>query len=188
MHFAVVVTPFCCEWAKPAQPVVVSLQANSNSKRKVHIMQFGNFKNITTTTKKVLAGALFAAMALVGGVKAQELVKGAFMLNAETRFGSTVLPAGHYTVSIAPVTALAASGTRVLVFVRPESKAGPVASILAMASSEACETPSGLTLVSESSGMVARSLCLNKQGLAIDFDLPHAIDAAKIKATVAAQQ
>jgi hypothetical protein len=131
------------------------------------------FKNITTTTKKVLAGTLFAAMALVGGVKAQELVKGAFTLNAETRFGSTVLPAGHYTVSIAPVTALTASGTRVLVFVRPESKAGPVASILAMASSEACETPSGLTLVSESSGMVARSLCLSKQGLAIDFDLPR---------------
>jgi hypothetical protein len=173
--------------ACPAGRGVVNKRIQTR-KRKVHIMRFGNFKNITTTTKKVLAGALFAAMALVGGVKAQELVKGAFTLNAETRFGSTVLPAGHYTVSIAPVTALAASGTRVLVFVRPESKAGPVASILAMASNESCETPSGLTLVSESTGMVARSLCLSKQGLAIDFDLPHTVDAAKIKAVVATQQ
>ncbi len=151
-------------------------------------MRIGSLKNVTTTTKRALTGTLFAAMSLVGGVKAQELVKGAFTLNAETRFGSTVLPAGHYTVSIAPVTALAASGTRVLVFVRPESKAGPVASILAMASSEACETPSGLTLVSESSGMVARSLCLSKQGMAIDFDLPHAVDAVKIKGAVTTQQ
>jgi hypothetical protein len=188
MHFAVVVTPFCCEWAKPAQMVVVSPNGEIQNRKGRYIMRFGNLKNINTTTKKVLAGTLFAAMALVGGVKAQELVKGAFTLNAEVRFGSTVLPAGHYTVSIAPVTALAASGTRVLVFVRPESKAGPVASILAMASSETCETPSGLTLVSESSGMVARSLCLSKQGLAIDFDLPHAIDATKIKTSVATQQ
>jgi hypothetical protein len=145
------------------------------------------FEKITATTKKILAGALCAAMALVGGVKAQELVKGAFTLNAEARFGSTVLPAGHYTVSIAPVTALSATGARVLVFVRPESKPGPVASILAMASTEGCDTPSGLTLVSESSGLVARSLCLGKQGLSIDFDLPHA-EATKIKAAVATQQ
>ena len=145
------------------------------------------FETITATTKKILAGTLLAAMALVGGVKAQELVKGAFTLNAEARFGSTILPAGRYTVSIAPVTALSSSGSRVLVFVRPDAKAGPVASILAMASSEGCDTPSGLTLVSESSGLVARSLCLDKQGLSIDFDLPHA-EVAKIKAAVATQQ
>src|ERR1700760_919964 len=150
-------------------------------------MRLEHFKSFHAT-KKVLAATLFAAMAVAGGVKAQELVKGAFTLTAETRFGSTVLPAGHYTVSIAPVTALAASGTRVLVFVRPESKSGPVASILAMASNENCETPSGLTLVSESSGLIARSLCLGKQGLAIEFDAPRAADPAKIKAAVSAQQ
>jgi hypothetical protein len=161
---------------------------NSNSKRKVHIMQIKNLKFITATTKKVALASALAAVALVGAVKAQELVKGAFTLNAETRFGSTILPAGHYTVSVAPVTALAASGTHVLVFVRPDSKPGPVASILAMASNEACETPSGLTLVSESNGLTARSLCLGKQGLSIDFDLPHANEAAKIKAAVASQQ
>lgn len=150
-------------------------------------MHTETLKNISATTKKVVLGGALAVVALLGAAKAQELVKGAFTLNAETRFGSTILPAGHYTVSIAPVTALAASGTRVLVFVRPDSKPGPVASILAMASSEACEAPSGLTLVSESNGLVARSLCLGKQGLAIDFDLPHASETAKIKAAVAAQ-
>ena len=151
-------------------------------------MRIENRKSITSVAKKVVLATALGAVALLGVAKAQELVKGAFTLNAETHFGSTILPAGHYTVSIAPVTAVAASGTRVLVFVRPDSKPGPVASILAMASSEACDTPSGLTLVSESNGLVARSLCLSKQGLAIDFDLPHAGEVAKIKASVASQQ
>ncbi len=151
-------------------------------------MRIENRKSITSVAKKVVVATALGAVALLGAAKAQELVKGAFTLNAETHFGSTILPAGHYTVSIAPVTAVAASGTRVLVFVRPDSKPGPVASILAMASSEACDTPSGLTLVSESNGLVARSLCLSKQGLAIDFDLPHAGEVAKIKASVASQQ
>jgi hypothetical protein len=151
-------------------------------------MRIENRKSITAVAKKVVLATALGAVALLGAAKAQELVKGAFTLNAETHFGSTILPAGHYTVSIAPVTAVAASGTRVLVFVRPDSKPGPVASILAMASNEACDTPSGLTLVSESNGLVARSLCLSKQGLAIDFDLPHASEVAKIKASVATQQ
>jgi hypothetical protein len=151
-------------------------------------MQIENLKKITATARKIAVATALGTIALLGAVKAQELVKGAFTLNAETRFGSTVLPAGHYTVSIAPVTAMTASGSRVLVFVRPDSKPGPVASILALASSEACENPSGLTLVSESNGLVARSLCLGKQGLAIDFDMPHAGEAAKIKAAVAPQQ
>ena len=151
-------------------------------------MRIDNRKSITSVAKKVVVATALDAVALLGAAKAQELVKGAFTLNAETHFGSTILPAGHYTVSIAPVTGVAASGTRVLFFVRPDSKPGPVASILAMASSEACDTPSGLTLVSESNGLVARSLCLSKQGLAIDFDLPHAGEVAKIKASVAAQQ
>ncbi len=151
-------------------------------------MQIENLKKVAAVGKKVVLVTALGAFALLGAAKAQELVKGAFTLNAETRFGSTILPAGHYTVSIAPVTAMTASGTRVLVFVRPDSKPGPVASILALASSEACENPSGLTLVSESNGLVARSLCLSKQGLAIDFDVPRASEAAKIKAAVATQQ
>jgi hypothetical protein len=151
-------------------------------------MQIENWKKVAAIGTKVVFGTMLGAVALLGAAKAQELVKGSFTLNAETRFGSTILPAGHYTVSIAPVTALAASGTRVLVFVRPDSKPGPVASILALASSESCENPSGLTLVSEPNGLVARSLCLGKQGLAIGFDMPHAGEATKIKAAVTAQQ
>jgi hypothetical protein len=151
-------------------------------------MRIENLKKITAIGKKVALGTALGAVALLGVAKAQELVKGAFTLNADTRFGSTILPAGHYTVSIAPVTAMTASGTRVLVFVRPDSKPGPVASILALASSESCENPSGLTLVSESNGLVARSLCLDKQGLAIDFDMPRAGETAKIKAAVVTQQ
>jgi hypothetical protein len=151
-------------------------------------MQIENLKKITAIGKKVVLATALGAVALLGAAKAQELVKGAFTLTADTRFGSTILPAGHYTVSIAPVTEMTASGTRVLVFVRPDSKPGPVASILALASAEACENPSGLTLASESNGLVARSLCLSKQGLAIDFDTPHTGEAAKVKAAVAAQQ
>lgn len=151
-------------------------------------MRIENLKKIAAIGKKVVLATALGAVALLGAAKAQELVKGAFTLNADTRFGSTVLPAGHYTVSIAPVTAMTASGTRVLVFVRPDSKPGPVASILALASSESCENPSGLTLAAASNGLVARSLCLGKQGLAIDFDMPHAGETAKIKAAVAAQQ
>src|ERR1700734_1343099 len=111
----------------------------------VHIMRIENRKSITSVAKKVVVATALGAVALLGAAKAQELVKGAFTLNGEPHFGSTIFPAGHYTVSIAPVTAVAASGTRVLVFVRPDSKPGPVASILAMASSEACDTPCGLT-------------------------------------------
>ena len=153
-------------------------------------MRIENLKKITAIGKKVALGTALGAVALLGVAKAQELVKGAFTLNADTRFGSTVLPAGHYTVSVAPVTQVTASGTRVLRIpcVRPESKPGPVASILALASSESCENPSGLTLVSESNGLVARSLCLDKQGLAIDFDMPRAGETAKIKAAVVTQQ
>ena len=151
-------------------------------------MQIENLKKITAIGKKLVLATALGAVALLGAAKAQELVKGAFTLTADTRFGSTILPAGHYTVSIAPVTEMTASGTRVLVFVRPDSKPGPVASILALASTEACENPSGLTLASESNGLVARSLCLSKQGLAIDFDTSHTGEAAKVKAAVAAQQ
>jgi hypothetical protein len=157
-------------------------------KRKVHLMRSVKTQKFTPVAKKVLVATLFVAVALIGAVKAQELVKGTFTLNAETRFGSTILPAGHYTVSVAPITALAASGTRVLVFVRPEGKPGPVASLLAMASQEACDAPSGLNLASESNGLVARSLCFGKQNLAIDFEAPHAGEVAKMKATQSAQQ
>jgi hypothetical protein len=111
------------------------------------------------------------AIALVCGVPAsfvaQELVKGTFTLSEPVRFGSTVLPAGPYTMSVEPVTS-----TKVLVFVRAENKIGPVASLLATASQRGCEVSSrGLSLQSDGTGLVARSMCLHRQELTIDFDL-----------------
>ena len=140
--------------------------------------QNGSFR---TMTKLFLFGLILAG-GVSGSAKAQELMKGTFTLSAETRFGGTLLPAGHYTVSIEPITTINGAGTRVLVFVRPETKSGPVASIFAMAAQEACDTPSGLNLVSDSNGLAARSLCLSKQGLMIDFDLSRFSETSKVKA------
>ena len=42
--------------------------------------------------------------------------------------------------------------------------------------------PSGLTLASDSIGLAARSLCLSKQGLMIDFDLSRFSETSKVKA------
>jgi hypothetical protein len=132
------------------------------------------------------------ALLLLGGIssstKAQEIVKGTFTLNSETRFDNTLLPAGRYTVSVEPITSMTSSGTRVLVFVRPETKSGPVVSVLAMASQETCETPSGLTLASDGTGFAVRSLCLSKQGINIDFDLSHTVETPKVKAAAASAQ
>jgi hypothetical protein len=144
-----------------------------------------NTKNRSSLTLKLLLFALFLVCGISSSTKAQEIVKGTFALSSETRIGSTLLPAGHYTVSIEPVTSINGSATRVLVFVRPDSKSGPVASVFAMASEEGCDTRSGLTLLSNTSGLVARSLCLGKQGIMIDFDLPR---SEKPKAIVAAAQ
>jgi hypothetical protein len=137
-------------------------------------------------TSLMLKMLLFAALMVAGGVtsstQAQELAKGTFTLSAETHFGSTRLPAGRYTVSVEPLASTTSPDFRVLVFVRPETKPGPVASVFALASNEACDTPSGLKLSSDGAGLAARSLCLAKQGLMIDFDLSRSSDASKIKA------
>ncbi len=132
------------------------------------------FEKVRRYNSKNATLFLCAALLVCGiasSTKAQELIKGTFTLTADTRFGNAVLPAGRYTVSIEPITSMTSSGTRVSVFVRPEAKAGPVVSVLAMASQDACENPSGLTLASDGVGLSARSLCLSKQGLNIDFDL-----------------
>src|ERR1035438_8222089 len=134
---------------------------------------------------KIVLFALFLVCGIASSANAQEIVKGTFALNSEARLGSTVLPAGQYTVLVQPVTSVTASSSRVLVFVRPDSANSPVASVFALASQQDCATPSGLKLVSEGSGLVARSLCLGKQGLMIDFDLSHSGEMPKIKAGVA---
>jgi len=131
---------------------------------------------------KLFLFALVLAGAVSSSTKAQELVKGTFTLDTEARFGGTLLPAGHYTVSVEPVTSIAAAGSRVLVFVRSENKSRPVASVFALASTEACDTPSGLTLLSDGTGLAARSLCFSKQGIMIAFDLSRFSETPKVKA------
>jgi hypothetical protein len=143
-------------------------------------------QNRSSLSLRIVLFTLFLVCGVAGTSNAQELVKGTFALNAETRIGSTVLPAGQYTVLVQPVTSMTASNSRVLVFVRPDSKSGPVASVFALASQEGCESPSGLKLVSDGTGLVAQSLCLGKQSLMIEFDLSRSIETPKIKATVAA--
>jgi len=144
--------------------------------------QAGNTNYRTSLTLKML---LFAALMVVGGAsnltQAQELAKGTFTLGSETHFGSMLLPAGRYTVSVEPLASTTSPDFRVLVFVRPELKSGPVASVFALASNEACDTPSGLKLSSDGAGLAARSLCLSKQGLMIDFDLSHPSEGSKVK-------
>ena len=132
---------------------------------------FEKARRYNSKTTTVILSAALLVCGIAGSTKAQDLVKGTFTLTADTRFGNAVLPAGRYTVSVQPITSMTASGTRVSVFVRPEAKSGPVVSLLAMASADACDNPSGLTLASDGTGLAARSLCLSKQGLNIDFDL-----------------
>ena len=138
----------------------------------------------SSLSSRIVLFALLLICGVANTTNAQEIVKGTFALNAETRIGSTVLPAGEYTVLVQPLTFLTSASSRVLVFVRPDSKNGPVASVFALASQEGCETPSGLKLVSDGTGLVARSLCLGKQGIMIDFDLSRASEMSKIKTTV----
>jgi hypothetical protein len=147
--------------------------------------QSDNANNGGTQTPKLLLFALFLVCGISSSTKAQEIVKGTFALSAETRIGSTLLPAGRYTVAIEPVTSINGSATRVLVFVRPDSKSGPVASVFALASEEGCDARSGLTLLSNGTELVARSLCLGKQGIMVDFDLSR---SEKSKAVAASAQ
>jgi len=147
--------------------------------------QSNQARRSSSLTLKLFVFALFAVCGISTSTQAQEFVKGTFVLTAETHFGTSLLPAGHYTVTVEPITSMTSSGTRVLVFIRPENKSGPVASTFAMASQGGCDTPSGLKLVSDGTGLAARSLCIAKQGLMIDFDFPP---SEKAKAFIASAQ
>jgi hypothetical protein len=140
-------------------------------------------RNSSSSTMKMLLFALLVVCGVASSTssaRAQEIVRGTFTLNKGTRFGETLLPAGRYMVSVETLTSTRAVGSRVSVFVRPESGTGPVASVFALASQQGCEvTPNGLTLVSDGTGLVASSMCLEKQGLVIDFDLSRPSERGK---------
>jgi hypothetical protein len=120
-----------------------------------------------------LAALCGAATPLLG----QETVAGKFRLSETTRFGKKFLPAGIYTFSIEPVgilqslSSIQAAPQVVRVIVRSETKAGPTAIMLAMAtrSTEVLDA-SKLVLTSIDNGRAVHSMYLDKQGLVLDLD------------------
>jgi hypothetical protein len=124
--------------------------------------------------------ALLALVALCGVASpllGQETVGGKFTLTENTRFGERFLPAGAYRFSIEPAGILQSVNSIqdmrhvVRVIVRPETKAGPVAMIFAMASrSDHALDSSRLVLAPVNHGMVVRSMYLDPQGLVLEFD------------------
>jgi len=124
----------------------------------------------STFARAVLLG-LMALCGAASPLLGQETVAGKFTLTESTRLGKSFLPAGAYTFSIEPVGILQSvssiQGARqiVQVIVRPETKAGPVAAIFAMATRSA--------------------MYLDKQGLVLDFDWWSPKDKTQILAQAA---
>jgi hypothetical protein len=131
-------------------------------------------RNNTFTVAGLLGALAFTAVCgMAGRTAAQDLVKATFTLNSETRFGSTVLPAGQYTLLVEPISQLRPVGSPVAITVRPENGSAPFVSILATAAQEGCNRDQ-LKLLAVGTGYVAQSMCLEKQGLTLRFDGSHA--------------
>jgi hypothetical protein len=132
--------------------------------------------------------ALLGLAALCGAaspVFGQDMVAGKFTLAESTHFGNKMLPAGTYrfsvetTGSVQTVSAISGAGQPVLVIMRPETNAGPVTSIFAMASRSGHPLDSSkIVLEQVSDGMAMHAMYLERQGLELDFDLL----SAKVKA------
>jgi hypothetical protein len=154
-------------------------------------MLFGkstNYRKSALVTLLGLAAICGAATPVLG----QETVAGKFTLSETTRFGKKFLPAGVYTFSIEPVgilqsvSSIQAAPQVVRVIVRPETKAGPAAIILAIAtrSPEALDS-SKLVLTSINNGMAMHSMYLDKQGLVLNFDWWNEKDKTQVLSQVA---
>jgi hypothetical protein len=129
-------------------------------------------KSKLTCGAGILAALLLTvvvASGVVGPTRAQDLVKASFTLSGDTRFGTTVLPAGQYTLLVEPITSLRAVGSPVAIAVRPDNASRPFAAVLATAWQEGCGKDE-LKLVSRGTGFVAQSMCLGKQQLLLHFD------------------
>jgi hypothetical protein len=126
---------------------------------------------------RVVVLGLMALCGAASPLLGQETVTGKFTLTENTRLGKSFLPAGAYTFTIEPagilqsVSSIQGARQIVQVMVRPESKAGPVAAIFAMAtrSTHALDA-SKLVLAPLNNGMAMHSMYLDKQGLVLDFD------------------
>ena len=117
-------------------------------------------------------------------------VEGTFTMPFEATWGKTLLPAGDYTISIETlnsvqsVSSIQSRRQPVLVTVRPKMGTGAVTMMIAFAVSKDAHTPEpdGLAFESGEKGTVVRSLCLDKMGLVIDFNVPKTKSGALVSA------
>jgi hypothetical protein len=130
----------------------------------------------SSLAKAALLG-LMVFCGAAGSALGQELVGGKFTLTENTRFGNKFLPAGSYTFSIGPtgvmqtLDSIQGVSQPVLLTVRPETKAGPVVVIFAMASrSGQTLDASKLILGPEDNGMAMHTMYLSEAGIVVDFD------------------
>ena len=107
----------------------------------------------------------------------QEMVQGKFTLPFEARLGKTLLSAGEYKFSVAPlgnirsVSSIQPGISHVLVVVSGMTKGGPVASVVAMASNQTdTESPNALDIRADGTGMMIHAMCLEKLGLVFKFN------------------
>ena len=131
-------------------------------------------------SSRLMRVALLGLVALWGAASpllGQETVSGKFTLTENTRFGKRFLPPGDYKFLIEPtgtlqsVNSIQSAHHAVLVIVRPETKAGAIAVIFAMASRSGHALDSSkLVLEPANHGMVLHSMYLDQQGLVVDFD------------------
>jgi len=129
---------------------------------------------------KLMGVALLGLAAFCGSaspVFGQDIVAGKFTLTESTHFGSKILPAGTYRFSvetagsIQTVSAISGAEQPVLVILRPETNAGPVTSVFAMASRSIHSAGSSkLVLERVSDGMAMDSMYLDEQGLELNFN------------------
>jgi hypothetical protein len=139
------------------------------------------------TLVKVILLGLMAVCGAAGNAYGQETVGGTFTLTENTKFGSKILPAGAYKFSIEPTgvmqTVGAIQGARqvVRVIVRPETKAGSVTIMFAMATRDYQTADSSkLVLTPMNGGKIMHSMYLEQQGLLLDFDWASAKDKAQM--------
>lgn len=118
---------------------------------------------------KVASNVALVALALccsAGLGSAQDAYKGKFTLPFEARWGSAVLPAGDYTITMPSQT------SPYVLYLRGESKS---AIILANGSdTKALSDHSQLTLVDVGGRYVIRTLEAGEIGLTLDYALPGA--------------
>src|SRR5439155_5461187 len=145
----------------------------------------------STVARVVLLG-LMAFCGASSPVLGQETLAGKFKLAESTRFANKLLPAGTYTFSVEPagtlqsVAAIQGAWQPVVMVVRPESKDGRIAVILARASRTGHSIDaSKLVLGPENDGMAMRAMYLDQQGLVLDLNWAHPKDKRQMLAQAA---